>query len=52
MNTGNIEWTYNVESKQGSYLFTDKVAFTKEQLYESFRKEIETLIPEDLHNYL
>ena len=26
--------------------------FTKEQLYETFRKEIETLIPKEIRDYL
>ena len=43
---------FSVDGKDCNYLYNDKIAFTKEQLYESFRKEIEELIPEDLRNYL
>lgn len=34
------------------YHYTEKTPRTKEQLYESFRDEIEKLIPEDLRKYL
>lgn len=48
-----IEWYYGVEGKSCLYKFNEnKTAFTKEQLYESFREELEALIPEDLRNYL
>lgn len=43
---------FSVDGKDHSYIYNDKIAFTKEQLYESFREEIEKLIPEDLRNYL
>ena len=52
MKTGSIEWTFTVEGKSTGYVYTDKVAFSKEQLYESFRKEIETLIPKEIRDYL
>lgn len=53
--TNKTEIYYTV-SKEGSfgncYVYDGFVAFTKEQYYEKFRKEIEELIPEDLRNYL
>lgn len=54
METNNIKWYFGVEGEKSnhSYIYTDKVAFTKEQLYESFREEIETLIPQEMRDYL
>ena len=52
MKTDSIEWYFNVEGKNNTYVYTDKVAFSKEQLYESFREEIETLIPKEMRDYL
>ena len=54
MQTGKQEICYSVNKPDDNccYIYNGKVAFTKEQLYESFRKEIEELIPEDLRNYL
>lgn len=52
LETNIAEWYYGVEGKSPTYKYTGKVARTKEDLYESFREEIEELIPEDLRNYL
>ena len=52
MKTNSIEWYFQVEGKDLCYLYTDKVAFSKEKLYESFREEIETLIPKEIRDYL
>lgn len=52
MSTGNSEIVFTVEGKDCAFIYNKRTAFTKEQLYESFREEIEKLIPEDLRNYL
>lgn len=53
METEKQEILYSVDNGENCwYIYKGKTAFTKEQLYESFRKEIEELIPEDLRNYL
>ena len=52
MKNNKEEIVFSVDGKDHSYVYSDKVAFTKEQLYERFRDEIEELIPEDLRNYL
>ncbi len=52
--TGESKWFYGVEGRGNLYLCDNnyKIYHTKEELYESFREEIEKLIPEDLRNYL
>lgn len=54
MQTGEQEVSFSTDNPKENcwYIYNGHVAFTKEQLYESFRKEIEELIPEDLRNYL
>ena len=52
MKTDSIGWYFNVEGKNNTYVYTDKVALSKEQLYESFREEIETLIPKEIRDHL
>jgi hypothetical protein len=52
MKTNNSRILFSVNGKDCNYIYDGKIAFTKEQLYESFREEIEKLIPEDLRNYL
>ena len=54
MQTGKQEICFSVDDPNDNcwYIYNDHVSFTKEQLYESFRKEIEELIPEDLRHYL
>ena len=52
MATGNPRILYRVDDQDCWYIYDGKVPFSKEQLYESFREEIEKLIPEDLRNYL
>lgn len=52
MKTNSIEWYFQVEGIENYYIYTDKVAFSKEQLYESFREELETLIPKEIRDYL
>lgn len=52
LKTGKQEIVYCVNNKGTGYVYNGFVAFTKEQYYEKFRKEIEELIPEDLRNYL
>ena len=52
LETNIIEWYFRVEGKEYLYRYTQSTALNKEQLYESFREEIEALIPEDLRNYL
>ena len=52
MKTNNSRIIFSVDGKDCSYVYNGKTAFTKEQLYESFREEIEQLVPEDLRNYL
>lgn len=52
-NTGEFEITYSVEGKDYGYVYKEgSVAFTKEQLYEKFRNEVETLIPQEMRDYL
>ena len=47
------EICFSVEGEEGHcYVYNDKTAFSKEQLYEQLRDEIETLVPEDMRNYL
>jgi hypothetical protein len=47
------EFTYALDNMEGTtFLFTENTCFTKEQLYELWRKDIEVLIPEELRNYL
>lgn len=43
---------YKVTNKDHYYIYNGKVAFSKEEYYEFFRKELEELIPEDLRTYL
>ena len=50
MQTGKQEIYFSIDNCW--YIYNDKTAFTKEQLYESFREEIEQLIPEELRKYL
>lgn len=54
METGQIKWTFAVSGRSCLYLYDEKkgFCFTKEQLFESFREEVETLIPEEMRNYL
>ena len=52
LKTNKQEIVYCVDHTGTGYIYNGFVAFTKEQYYESFRKEIEELIPEDLRNYL
>lgn len=52
LKTDTFEWFFEVDGKSAQYLFNEGIAFTKEQLYESFRKEIEELISEDIREYL
>lgn len=50
--TGKTEWLFTVEGHNCWYIYTGKTCFTKEQLYESFREEIEQLIPQEIRDYL
>ena len=43
MKTKDSRIVFSVDGKDCSYIYNDKIAFTKEQLYESFREEIEKL---------
>lgn len=52
LETGKQEIVYTVNNSGTGYFYNGFVAFTKEQYYERFRKEIEELIPEELRNYL
>ena len=52
LKTNKQEIIYCVDNTGTGYIYNGSVAFTKEQYYENFRKEIEELIPEDLRNYL
>lgn len=52
LKTNKQEIIYCVDHTETRYIYNGSVAFTKEQYYEKFRKEIEELIPEDLRNYL
>lgn len=54
MQTGEQEICFSTDDPNTNcwHIYKGKTAFTKEQLYESFREEIEKLIPEDLRNYL
>ena len=52
MQTKDIKWTFSIEGENANYVFGKWVCFSLEQLYESFREEIETLIPEEIRNYL
>lgn len=52
LKTNKQEIIYCVDNTGTGYIYNGFVAFTKEQYYENFRKEIEELIPEDLRNYL
>ena len=49
------EFVYQVEEEKDTtlwHVYNERTPRTKEQLYESFREEIEELIPEDLRKYL
>lgn len=51
VDTGETEIWFHY--KGGEYFHKmESFAFTKEQYYENWRKELETLVPEDLRNYL
>lgn len=54
MQTGKQEICFSTDNPKDNcwYIYNGKTAFTKEQLYESFRGEIEQLIPEELRKYL
>ena len=54
MQTGKQEICFSTDNPKDNcwYIYNGKTAFTKEQLYESFRAEIEQLIPEELRKYL
>lgn len=52
LKTNKQEIIYYVDHTETGHIYNGSVAFTKEQYYENFRKEIEELIPEDLRNYL
>ena len=52
LKTNKQEILYCIDHDETRYTYNGFVAFTKEQYYENFRKEIEELIPEDLRNYL
>ena len=52
LKTNKQEIAYCIDHDGTIYIYSGFVAFTKEQYYENFRKEIEELIPEDLRNYL
>lgn len=52
LKTNKQEIIYYIDHTDTGYIYKGFVAFTKEQYYEIFRKEIEELIPEDLRNYL
>lgn len=52
MKTNDSRIIFSVDGKDCSYIYNGNIAFTKEELYESFRSEIEQLIPEDLRDYL
>lgn len=52
MKTNDSRIVFSVDGKDCDYIYNGKTAFTKEELYESFRFEIEQLIPEDLRDYL
>lgn len=48
------KFLYQVKEQKEKYwyYYTEETPRTKEQLYESFRDEIEKLIPEELRKYL
>lgn len=52
--TGEVKYTYKTDNPNNNYwyIYTGKIHFTKESLFESFREEIEQLIPSELRNYL
>ena len=52
MKTNDSRIIFSVDGKDYNYIYNGNTAFTKEELYESFRSEIEQLIPEDLRDYL
>lgn len=50
LDTDDVEYYWNTE--EDSCWYSTKPFFSKEELFESFREEIEQLIPEELRNYL
>ena len=52
MKTNSTTWYFEVEGKNNTYIYTENTIRSKEQLYESFRKEIEILIPKEIRDYL
>jgi len=50
--SGNSRIVFHVDGQDCGFIYNGNTAFTKEKLYESFRSEIEQLIPEDLRDYL
>lgn len=49
---GKTEVWFHYKGGESYHKVNNLVAFSKEQYYENWRKEIEDLIPEDLRNYL
>lgn len=52
METKRIIWKFGIQGESQSHIYTNQTALTKEQLYESFRVELETLIPKEMRDYL